>query len=89
MEVLCKKCNVATVAKEVKSGPRGPWTAYECHNGCENDQGYKLTTSPPRKGNGYQKPSPVDNKLQEQMVNLLTAILQELQIANDPLNKQI
>ena len=48
MTILCKQCGVPTVPRQIQKGPRGPWTAHECHAGCMNGQ-YKLTTSPPRK----------------------------------------
>ena len=96
MEVNCKNCGLPCIPREVKKGPRGPWTAYECHGGCTNDKGYKLTTSPPRQSTGNEFPKgnfkPTVNNTEKQLdqiINLLTEIHKMMVLRNDPLEKQV
>jgi len=46
--INCSNCGKPTTPRTVQKGPRGPWTANECLNGCLNEKGYKLTTTAPK-----------------------------------------
>ena len=46
--INCKKCGGTTAPKQIEKGPRGPWTANICTQGCMNDKGYPLHTAPPK-----------------------------------------
>jgi hypothetical protein len=56
MAILCSGCGKPTSPRTVPKGPRGPWVANECLNGCMTPDGkYKLTT----KGSAQQtQPQP-------------------------------
>ena len=48
MAISCSGCGRPTTPRTVPKGPRGPWVANECLNGCMTPDGkYKLTTKAP------------------------------------------
>jgi len=81
MSVLCSGCGKPTTPRTVPKGPRGPWVANECLNGCMNGQ-YKLTTKAPRTNQyvpegqtGVVSANPNSNL--EKKIDTILAILKE------------
>ena len=73
MTILCSGCGKPTSPRTVPKGPRGPWVANECLNGCMTPDGkYKLTTKATSNGQSA-KPGPG----LEKKIDLILAILNE------------
>ena len=74
MIILCSGCGKPTTPRTVPKGPRGPWVANECLNGCMNGK-YKLTTKAnSQSANNIQAPisNSIENKI-DQILSILKA----------------
>lgn len=94
MMIPCSSCGKPTVARQVQKGVNGPWTAYECHNGCmKPGTNYKLATKPNRMpqapGGGNNEGVEILRKIHSELVAIRLAINSKTVLAGDPLEKQV
>lgn len=91
--VLCMSCGNPTVPAQ-KNGPRGPWTAWECHSGClKPGTNYKLTTKAPQQtAPQVQRQAPPQNdamlKAMQSIATSLHTIATHITLSKDPLEQQ-
>lgn len=86
MEVACSNCGKPTTPKRIEKGINGPWTAYECQNGCKGPKGYPLSTKPQRQAQGAVGNGESAKHLASIALSL-AEIATLLRLRNDPLEK--